>query len=155
MRHQGGNMHTMIHLIFGAIIAFVLGLSVPMAALFVLASALMDLDHATDIRASRKNAFSMRDIFSLRRFREFNYRTQQVSMHLFHTFEFLVILFLASSLYHPLFWIGAAFSAHLAIDALGNILNRNLGTAGGNDWIKYWFISYHLMKRPSNDAQDD
>ncbi|MFA5061125.1 MAG: hypothetical protein WC494_02330 [Candidatus Pacearchaeota archaeon] len=138
-------MHSLIHLV----IAFVLGISFQLDFLsfliFVISSIIIDLDHVLELKKVRRT-YLKKYLFHPRRFKKQNYQSPQKSLHIFHTCEIILLLFILSIFYPIIFWIATSFSIHLLTDALGNFWNRNIGNAGGEDWIKYWFLTYYLLK---------
>ncbi|MDO8467909.1 MAG: hypothetical protein Q7S56_03110 [Nanoarchaeota archaeon] len=140
-------MHIITHLLVGIVFALILGLNLPFVVIFILASVLIDLDHITDMGLPKKRKLKSADLWNPKRYREYNYQSGQKSMHLFHTFEFLTLIFILGLYFQTIFVIAVSFSVHILTDAIGNIWNRNINKVGGEDWIKYWFIIYYLNKR--------
>jgi len=138
-------MHTFVHLFIGIIAMIALRLHGWPAVLFVLAAVFIDADHIIELAHGVSN-IRRKYVFDVTGFREANYRGVQRSMHIFHTFEFLTGLFIASAYYLPLFYIALSFSVHMLTDAWGNFWNRNIKKKGGADWIKYCFLAYYIRK---------
>jgi len=138
-------MHTFIHLFIGIIAMIALGLHGWPAVIFIIATVAIDLDHIIELVHGVSN-INKKHIWDIGSFREANYKDIQRSMHLFHTFEVIIGLFIAARYYAPLFYVASGFSIHLMTDAWGNIWNRNLKKKGGSDWIKYWFLIYYIKK---------
>ena len=138
-------MHFIIHGAGGLIIALLLGLTSTNLIIFVLASVLIDVDHAIEIGIPKKK-FKKEYIWDVKKYKRINYESPQKALHLFHTFEIIGFIFILSIWIPALFLVGLAFSVHLCCDAVGNVKNRNFGNAGGKDWIKYWFLFYYIKK---------
>jgi len=138
-------MHTITHLIIGITIVLIFGIPLMPALIFLFFVAVIDIDHVVEINIPRP-AMKKEYLWNIFKFQEENYRSPQKSMHLSHTFELVILVFLLSLYNQLFFWVGAGILVHLATDAWGNVWNRNLGNAGGKDWIKYWFIIYYIKK---------
>lgn len=135
-------MHFITHLLLALPFGFVLK---PLdAIIFILSAVLVDLDHVYYIMKAKQ--FKKNMIYNVFSFRDFNYHWQQYKVHVFHTFETLAVLFVLGNFSGFFYLMFLGFSFHMAVDALGNIVNRNIGTAGGEDWIKNWFFTYHILK---------
>jgi hypothetical protein len=139
-------MHLIIHLIIGILAGIALGLTGNPFWIFILASFLIDLDHITELNSKSFTKESIKKAFHPIRYRDHNYDRPQKSLHLFHSFEFIALLYLISLFYSPVFWIANAFLLHLSTDAAGNIWNRNIKKSKEKDWVKYWFVTYYMMK---------
>lgn len=140
-------MHTFTHLLIGAIIGLMARLESGALLIFILASVLIDIDHVLDYKAPRKVVRKGKNhLLDAIGYRKVNYLTPQRSLHFFHTFEILALLFLIGSFIPWVLWVALAFTIHIATDALGNVWNRNIGTSGGKDWIKYWFLTYYIIR---------
>ncbi len=138
-------MHTFIHLFIGIIGMIALGLHGWPAVIFILASVMIDADHIIELFRGVHN-LKKKYVWDVRGFKEANYQGKQRSMHIFHTFEVLFALFIASRYCLPLFYVASSFALHLMTDAWGNFWNRNVKKKGGGDWIKYWFLAYYIKK---------
>jgi len=138
-------MHTLIHIVIGLIAMIALGLHGHAAVIFFLAAVMIDIDHLIELLHGAHN-LKTKYIWDVGGFRKANYEGVQRSLHIFHTFEFVVALFIAAKYFAPLFYVGAGFSVHMLTDAWGNIWNRNIRKKGGSDWAKYWFIVYYIRK---------
>lgn len=140
-------MHSIIHFIIGVSVALIIfKFSIPLAVIFVLASVLIDIDHIVEMKFNKAELKKIM-VFDLKKYKKINYRTPQQYLHLFHTFEFMVLLLVLSLLYYPVFIVFLAFFVHLLTDGWGNFLNRNLGKAGGKNWIKYWILRYYIKNK--------
>jgi len=139
-------MHTISHLIIGIVFALILKLSPSSAIIFILASIITDIDHILELKVINKN-FKLEHLFNTKKYKKLSYESPQRTLHIFHTFEIILFLFIISFFYYPIFWVATAFLIHLLFDSIGNIRNRNFGKAGGNDWIKYWFLVYYIKKK--------
>jgi len=140
-------MHTITHLVIGVILALFFGLNFPLTITFILVSVLIDIDHIIELKIPRRKKLKLDYFFAIKKYKKFNYQSPQKALHIFHTFEFIFILSLISFFYSQIFFVAIACLIHLWLDAVGNIWNRNLGNAGGKDWIKYWFLIYYIRKR--------
>ena len=138
-------MHTFVHLFVGIMAMIALGIHGWPAVIFILAAVAIDLDHLIELYHGVSN-IRKNHIWDVGSFKEANYKHIQRSMHIFHTFEFIIALFIAARYYTPLFYVAASFAIHLLTDAWGNFWNRNIKKKGGADWIKYWFVAYYAKK---------
>ncbi len=140
-------MHTLIHLIIGFLAAWYLELTGMAAVLFILASILIDLDHVFD-RAQKNKTTSIKELLNPFVFaRTKNYVEKQQTLHVFHTFEFMITIYVAAAFFPVIFTIANSFLLHILFDAWGNVWNRNFGKVGTPDWIKYWTIYYYIKRK--------
>ena len=140
-------MHFLVHLLVGILAALSLNLPPVWFFIFIVASVAIDLDHFLEwnkfFKPRDRDALINPAKFS----KDINYRTLQQSLHIFHTFEILALIFILSN-YFYFFWIvGLAFSLHIIFDAIGNIWNRNIMHKGKEGWLKYWFLTRYILKR--------
>lgn len=135
-------MHFITHL-FGAII-FAYGLNLSHPFIFIISAVLIDLDHIYEVL--RHRAFERQMMYNILSFRQLNYIEPQKRVHLLHTFEVLAILFILGNFFPIIKWVFLGFSLHMAMDAVGNLFNRNFGKSGAKDWIKHWFLAYYIFK---------
>ena len=139
-------MHTLTHIFIGLIAMIALGLHGEAAVIFFLAAVMIDIDHLIEIFHGKYN-FKTKYVWDVQGFRKANYEGVQKSLHIFHTFEVVIALFIAARYYAPLFYVGAGFAVHMLTDGWGNVWNRNIKKKGGEDWYKYWFLSYYIKKK--------
>jgi hypothetical protein len=139
-------MHTFVHLFVGIIAMIALRLEGWPAVIFILASVAIDLDHIIELVRGVSN-IKKHHVWKLGDFKKANYECTQRSLHVFHTFEVIIALFIAARYYDYLLYVAYAFAIHLMTDAWGNFWNRNLKKKGGSDWVKYWFLIYYIKKR--------
>ncbi|HLP80319.1 MAG TPA: hypothetical protein VK158_06810 [Acidobacteriota bacterium] len=135
-------MHTITHALAGILIVLLFDITGIWAAVFILASILIDIDHIAD----GKIQLNPKHIVNPFAYRQANYHGVQKAIHIFHTFEFMMLLLIISQWFSALYIVWCAFAVHIALDAIGNIWNRNIQDKGGRDWIKYWFVTYYLHK---------
>jgi len=138
-------MHTFIHLFVGIIAMIALGLEGWPAVILILATVAIDLDHIIELFRGVSN-IKKNHLWDVGSFRKANYDGYQRSMHIFHTFEVIIALFLAARYYTPLLYVAYGFAIHLVTDGWGNFWNRNVKKKGGSDWFKFWFLTYYIKK---------
>jgi hypothetical protein len=138
-------MHTFVHLFVGIIAMIALGLEGWPAVIFILATVAIDLDHIIELFQGISN-IKKNHIWDIGSFRKANYDGYQRSMHIFHTFEVIIALFIAARYYVPLLYVAYGFAIHLVTDGWGNFWNRNIKKKGGSDWFKFWFLAYYIKK---------
>ncbi len=135
-------MHFITH--FVAAIAFAAYFDISHPFIFIASAVLIDLDHIYEVIASE--GFQKQHIYNIFSFNTINYLEPQKQVHLLHTFEVLALLFILGNFHFIFKWIFLGFIFHMALDAIGNIYNRNFGKSGAKDWIKHWFLTYYLLK---------
>lgn len=141
-------MHLLIHLIVNFFLAYLLEFDFRSILIITLAGILIDCDHLLKIFDHKdRTLIKARYIYDFWKFtKEINYNQLQKRLHIFHTFE-VTALFLITSHYFPsLNLVALGFLIHLATDALGNILFRNILHKGEIGWSKFWFLSYYILK---------
>ena len=146
-------MHTFIHLFIGVAAMIALKIQGWPAVVFVISAVMIDIDHLLEIFKGVHN-IKRKYVWDVRGFKEANYQGVQRSLHIFHTFEAMLAIFIASRYFPILFYVGLSFGIHLLTDAWGNIWNRNVKKKGGADWLKHWFLAYYIKKRSVFNVKD-
>ncbi|MFW5991554.1 MAG: hypothetical protein ACOCQX_04975 [Candidatus Nanoarchaeia archaeon] len=137
-------MHYLTHFLGGVLFVLVFKLSWSSSLVFLLSTMLIDVDHLLEVLASSE--FKKSHVYNMFSFRKLNYIVPQKKLHLLHTFEVLLILFIFGNFFPIVKWVFFGFVFHMALDAVGNVVNRNFGKAGAKDWIKHWFLVYYIIK---------
>ena len=126
------------------ILSYLLGFSVNQTALVVLGVFLIDLDHLIYIRycAGIKSPSK-----AIRWIKE-EHKKLDPHLYLFHTIEFLIVLFAMSILVPKnfLFYIAFGFLINVVIDMIGYIfIYKKL-----EPWIKYYSLIYYFISKPDS-----
>jgi len=140
-------MHFIVHLFVGIIVGLALHLPSTYLIIFIVASVAIDIDHFLEWRTISRFFRRKSFLFNPVKFNnQANYVTLQKSLHIFHTFEIIILIFFLGAIYYVFYIIGLAFSVHLLFDALGDIINRNVLRKGKTGWLKYWFLAHYIRK---------
>ena len=134
--------HIIIGLVFGVILYFAAGFTLVQSLVVFLSSFLIDIDHYIIYVITKKDWNIFR---AYQHFKEklANKERKLLSLCIFHTYEFIAVLAIATMFYEPLSFILLGFLLHIMTDILTN--------HEGN--IKYLFtlsITYRVHKHGKN-----